>query len=141
MNDPRDAITDRLPTRIAPGNRLLTAAEFHRLADVPPEVEWFANLSNPSTRRAYHAARISCASPDPISPPWRVQGRRDADAGRCINRSRRRRWVSNNWQDPASCYDKAAEGVSTRCSGQGVVVFYGVAKPVRAPQIGLARGF
>jgi len=44
---------DQLPTEIAPANRLLTAAEFHRLADVPPEVEWFANLSNPSTRRAY----------------------------------------------------------------------------------------
>ena len=56
MNDTRDAITDQLPTRIAPGNRLLTAAEFHRLADVPPEVEWFANLSNPSTRRAYENA-------------------------------------------------------------------------------------
>ena len=27
-------------------DRLLTAAEFHRLADVPPEVEWFANISN-----------------------------------------------------------------------------------------------
>ncbi|MGH7121183.1 MAG: tyrosine-type recombinase/integrase [Acetobacteraceae bacterium] len=38
------------------GSRLLTAAEFHRLADVPPEVEWFANLSNPSTRRAYENA-------------------------------------------------------------------------------------
>ncbi|MDR3529321.1 MAG: tyrosine-type recombinase/integrase [Rhodopila sp.] len=36
--------------------RLLTAAEFHRLAVVPPEVEWFANLSNPSTRRAYENA-------------------------------------------------------------------------------------
>ena len=45
--------TDQLPTEIVPGNRLLTAAEFHRLADVPPEVEWFANLTNPSTRRAY----------------------------------------------------------------------------------------
>jgi integrase/recombinase XerD len=56
MNDARDAITDQLPTRITPGNRLLTAAEFHRLADVPPEVEWFANLSNPSTRRAYENA-------------------------------------------------------------------------------------
>ncbi len=54
MNDA--ATTDQLPTRIAPGNRLLTAAEFHRLADVPPEVEWFANLSNPSTRRAYENA-------------------------------------------------------------------------------------
>jgi len=48
--------TDQLPTQIAPGNRLLTAVEFHRLADVPPEVEWFANLSNPSTRRAYENA-------------------------------------------------------------------------------------
>jgi site-specific recombinase XerC len=48
--------TDRpgqLPTQIQPANRLLTAAEFHQLADVPPEVEWFANLSNPQTRRAY----------------------------------------------------------------------------------------
>ena len=47
---------NRLPAEIAPANRLLTAAEFHRLAEVPPEVEWFANLSNPSTRRAYENA-------------------------------------------------------------------------------------
>ncbi len=26
------------------------------LADLPPEVEWFANLSNPCTRRAYENA-------------------------------------------------------------------------------------
>jgi integrase/recombinase XerD len=45
-----------LPAEIAQSNRLLTAAEFHRLADVPPEVEWFANLTNPSTRRAYENA-------------------------------------------------------------------------------------
>ncbi len=45
-----------LPTQILPGNRLLTAAEFRRLADVPSDVEWFANLTNPSTRRAYQAA-------------------------------------------------------------------------------------
>ena len=49
-------MTDQLPTEAAHGSRLLTAAEFHRLADVPPEVEWFANLSNPSTRRAYETA-------------------------------------------------------------------------------------
>ena len=47
---------DHFPAEIPPGARLLTAAEFHRLADVPPEVEWFANLSNPSTRRAYEHA-------------------------------------------------------------------------------------
>jgi integrase/recombinase XerD len=45
-------MTDQLPTSIVPAGRLLTAAEFHQLADVPPEVEWFANLTNPSTRRA-----------------------------------------------------------------------------------------
>lgn len=35
------------------GERLLTAAQFRELADVPPEVEWFANIENPQTRRAY----------------------------------------------------------------------------------------
>ena len=49
-------MSDQLLAEIAPASRLLTAAEFHRLADVPPEVEWFANLSNPSTRRAYENA-------------------------------------------------------------------------------------
>jgi site-specific recombinase XerD len=54
MSDPQ---TDhRLPTPIAPAERLLTAAEFHRLAEVPPELEWFANIRNRSTRRAYENA-------------------------------------------------------------------------------------
>ena len=44
---------DRLPTEIASANRMLTAAEFHQLADVPPEVEWFANLT-----QSQHAARL-----------------------------------------------------------------------------------
>jgi hypothetical protein len=48
-------------------------------------------------------------------------------------------WAANNWQDPAACYRKAEEGLSTRCGGQGFTVFYGVAKPVRAPLIGPAR--
>ena len=34
-------------------SRALTAAEFHQLSNVPPEAEWFANLDNPRTRRAY----------------------------------------------------------------------------------------
>jgi site-specific recombinase XerD len=36
--------------------RLLTAAAFQGLADVPPEMEWFANLGNKATRRAYQTA-------------------------------------------------------------------------------------
>jgi integrase len=46
---------DQPPPEIAPAraSRLLIAREFHRLADVPPEVEWFVNLTNSKTRRAY----------------------------------------------------------------------------------------
>ena len=36
-----------------PANQKLTAAEFQGLATVPPEAEWFANIQNPRTRRAY----------------------------------------------------------------------------------------
>ena len=35
------------------GSRLLTAPEFQRLAEVPPEAQWFANLDSDQTRRAY----------------------------------------------------------------------------------------
>ena len=31
-------MNDQLPAEILPSNRLLTAAEFHKLADVPPEI-------------------------------------------------------------------------------------------------------
>jgi integrase/recombinase XerD len=48
-------MNERLPTEIQPG-RAAAADEFHRLADVPPEIEWFANISNPHTRRAYENA-------------------------------------------------------------------------------------
>src|ERR1700685_2366686 len=50
------ATTDQLPTEILPADRLLTAAEFQKLADVPPEVEWFASISNAHTRRSYENA-------------------------------------------------------------------------------------
>ena len=33
--------------------RLLTREEFLGLAEVPPELEWFANIENANTRRAY----------------------------------------------------------------------------------------
>jgi len=48
-------------------------------------------------------------------------------------------WAINNWQDIDNCFPGADEATSTRCGGQGVVIFYGMAKPVRAPQIGPAR--
>ena len=35
------------------GRRLISAAEFQKLADVPAAAEWLANVYNPNTRRAY----------------------------------------------------------------------------------------
>jgi hypothetical protein len=48
-------------------------------------------------------------------------------------------WVMNNWQDIDSCFGYPSETLATRCGGQGVTIFFGMAKPVRAPQIGPAR--
>jgi len=42
-----------LPDIVKRENRALTAAEFQGLAEVPPELEWFANITNEKTRRAY----------------------------------------------------------------------------------------
>src|ERR1700730_11453387 len=46
----------KTPVKLSVKTRLLTAAEFQRLADVPPEVEWFKNIRNPHTKRAYENA-------------------------------------------------------------------------------------
>jgi hypothetical protein len=48
----------QLPTKITPGERLLTAEEFYRLKDVPPETEWFA----------VRLAMANGAGVDPIGP-------------------------------------------------------------------------
>src|SRR5258705_6859530 len=49
-------MTDQLPTHITPADRRLTAVEFQGLAEVPPEIEWFANITNLGTRRIYKIA-------------------------------------------------------------------------------------
>ena len=50
-------------------------------------------------------------------------------------------WAMNNWQDIDSCFGTPNEALSTRCGGQGVTIFFGMAKPVRAPQIGPAQPY
>jgi site-specific recombinase XerD len=46
---------DNFPPLSIPADeeRLLSKIEFQRLANVPPEAEWFANLTNENTKRAY----------------------------------------------------------------------------------------
>lgn len=49
-------IRPKTPVKVTVKNRLLTAAEFQRLAEVPAEAEWFKNIRNPATKRAYEHA-------------------------------------------------------------------------------------
>jgi hypothetical protein len=78
---------------------------------------------------------------------WQEDGRRDFASGGYVGGGLQMQvdididpagnvWVSNNWQNIESVLDRNAESLSTRGAGQGVVVFYGLAKPVRAPLIG-----
>ena len=48
-------------------------------------------------------------------------------------------WVTNNWDIDAAAFGQASEALSTRGAGQGVVVFFGMAKPVKTPLIGPPR--
>ena len=48
-------------------------------------------------------------------------------------------WVDNNWDDYQAALGQVAEPLSTLGAGQGVVVFYGMAKPVKTPLIGPVR--
>jgi hypothetical protein len=51
-------------------------------------------------------------------------------------------WVADNWETPDACWNpNFNEAKSTQCGGNGLTVFYGMAKPVRAPQIGPARPY
>jgi site-specific recombinase XerD len=46
----------KFPVLLEGANRLLTTPEFQDLAAVPPEIEWFKNLDNDHTKRAYKKA-------------------------------------------------------------------------------------
>ncbi len=67
-----DCVHCNSPNRSQPTGeqRVLTAREFQGLADVPPEAEWFANIDNRQTRRAYQndikdfMAFVGIARPD-----------------------------------------------------------------------------
>lgn len=47
------SITPKAAVLPVTSNRLLTDADFARLAEVPPEIEWFSNIDNQQNRRAY----------------------------------------------------------------------------------------
>ncbi len=79
--------------------RALTAPEFQRLAQVPPEAQWFANLGSVQTRRAYESdirafmAFVGIAQPQEFRAvtrghvlAWRADLEKQALAGSTIRR-------------------------------------------------------
>jgi len=50
-------------------------------------------------------------------------------------------WVTNNWQVYQDAMGKVDEALQTQGAGQGVVVFYGMAKPVKTPLVGPPRPY
>ena len=87
-----DLVTAGLP-------RALTAPEFQRLAEVPPEAQWFANLDSVQTKRAYQGdlrgfmAFTGIVKPEEFRAvtrahilAWRAQLEKQALAGATIRR-------------------------------------------------------
>jgi hypothetical protein len=49
-------------------------------------------------------------------------------------------WAANNWNDPIAATSKDPRGpISTWGPGEGIVVIYGVASPVKPPRMGIVR--
>jgi hypothetical protein len=70
------AKTDPLPTEILPADRLLTVAEFQKLADVPPEVEFPGAIETPSSMagilpKRWPSSGRSLTWPDGLAKRWR----------------------------------------------------------------------
>jgi hypothetical protein len=106
---------------------------------------WISNFAGPAGQIAHlcgaqpEACLPGMKTGDPISPPLGyVGGGLQMQTDLAIDPAGNV-WVMNNWQDINSCFGTPPEALSTRCGGQGVTVFYGMARPVRAPQIGPAR--
>ena len=49
-----------VPVTLLSSPASLTTDQFQTLAEIPPELEWFANLTNPNTRRAYQQDIKDC---------------------------------------------------------------------------------
>jgi hypothetical protein len=73
---------------------------------------------------------------DPISPPGGYVGGVQITTDVAIDPAGNV-WVANNWDRPDEGFKKVPEPtLSTRFGGNGTVVFYGLAKPVKTPLIG-----
>src|SRR6516165_2088870 len=108
---------------------------------------WVSNFSNPPDSIAVLGGyRTETCPPgmkmgDPISPPGGfVGGGMQMHVDIAIDPAGDV-WVGNNWQMYQAALKHVDEAQTTLGAGQGLVVFFGMAKPVRSPQIGPAKPF
>jgi hypothetical protein len=104
---------------------------------------WVANATGRSVTHLCGARPENCPpgtkTGDPISPPGGYIGGLQIITDVAIDPAGNV-WVANNWDRPDEGFKKVpAPAQSTRFGGNGTVVFFGLAKPVRTPLIGPPR--
>ena len=102
---------------------------------------WVANATGHSVAHLCGARPANCPpgtkTGDPISPPGGYIGGLQILTDLAIDPAGDV-WVANNWDMPeqAGFKEVPPPALSTRFGGNGTVVFFGLAKPVRTPLIG-----
>jgi hypothetical protein len=106
---------------------------------------WVSNFANPPDSIAELCGYRTDTCPpgmkmgDPISPPGGfVGGGMQMHVDIAIDPAGDV-WVGNNWQMYQAALKHIDEAQTALGAGQGLVVFFGMAKPVHTPQIGPAR--
>jgi hypothetical protein len=104
---------------------------------------WVANSTGRSVTELCGARPANCPpgtkTGDPISPPGGYIGGLQIITDVAIDPAGNL-WVANNWDRPDEGFKKVPEpALSTRFGGNGAVVFFGVATPVRTPLVGPPR--
>lgn len=104
---------------------------------------WVANATGRSVTHLCGARPANCPpgakTGDPISPSGGYIGGLQIITDVAVDPAGNL-WVANNWDRPDEGFKKVPDpALATRFGGNGTVVFYGVAKPVRTPLIGPPR--
>jgi DNA-binding beta-propeller fold protein YncE len=104
---------------------------------------WVANAMGHSVTQLCGARPANCPpgkkTGDPISPPGGYIGGLQIITDVAVDPAGNL-WVANNWDRPDEGFKKVPEpALSTRFGGNGTVVFFGLAKPVKTPLIGPPR--
>jgi hypothetical protein len=104
---------------------------------------WVANATGRSVTHLCGARPANCPpgtkTGDPISPPSGYIGGLQIITDVAVDPAGNL-WVANNWDRPDEGFKKVPDlALSTRFGGNGTVVFFGLAKPVKTPLIGPPR--